>query len=333
MTPRADGTGGGPSERIPSLHRSSQKLSRTRSIRGACTSAPDKPIFDSTDVYVDRAAQRRIAAKLESEEVIPAASWDCHLAHDDALSRPPSRPPSEEAKPSLIYKSKMAERLCKSMIEDDQWKDQERRPVQTFLPGKMAYVYDLTPNKAISDWDVSLCSRMVLRSQLQTSSSVLSPDPPEIFELVREACAPKASSLTVNVDAVGPFEDENIFPDVGDYVFEEKQTQSSRVKQLPLFASAPLVESPLPMSLEGLMRELEAPRMGSSEKPPVDDYEECYPGVYQSAMDMFDDDDDAEAVSDKAKATKRQMAAKDRHKLTRTISKVSKIMESKKHSS
>lgn len=354
MTPRADGSSDVAGDRVPSLRGAGQ--ASKKSVRGASTSAPDRPIFSKDEAYVDRAAERRAATKRDATPTVDVSRGSLSLAETNVCTdKVPKREPTVEGEctsvsvqKGLVYKSKMAENLCKSMGWDPTGMSVERRAVQAFLPGKMAYEFELIKGNVDCLWDAPFTPKTVLRSQLQTKPTTLPFDPPEILDIVTKACAPPSppaapgSHLTNSMD--GPVE-EDIFPDVGDYVFEERKTTSPANAQVsqqrPLFTAASTdvgSASSLPASLESLVRELNAPSVARSEalreESSADGYEECYPGVYESAMDMFDDDDDDNAkgsdVADNSKLTKRQLAARERQKLDRTLSKVTKIMEAER---
>ena len=61
-----------------------------------------------------------------------------------------------------------------------------------------------------------------------------------------------------------------------------------------------------------------------------DDYAECYPGVYESVSALVDDEDDGAAGKRPPVLTKRQLAAKERQKLDRQMSKVTRLLETRK---
>lgn len=312
-----------------------------KTVKGAKESAADKPIFGKDAEYVDRAAQRRATqreeTRLRTERIKESSGWDSppretRVMRDeivsldlDEVSRIKldlSAKTETSQREEIICKSPATRRVCQILGLLPQSNEPGRTSkIECFLSGRMTYVFDPSGREKM---------RIINRNISSAHAVEDFKDPTDLLSLVKQAMRgtrEKNNNLrsSTNLPVEKEEINDDIFPDAGDYVFDPTTVTNARPNKTAFerATSKPVSETSLPKSLEHLVTVGKRP---VNLEESLDDYEECYPGVYESAHVLLDDED---LIAEDPKLTKRQVAAKERKKLDRQLTKVSKILEDK----
>lgn len=365
MTPRADGR----TAAAEASTRISGPSSTAKTTKGLKQSAPDRPIFSPEAPYVDRAAARRAAERGGSDNLTAerGGSDDFTAPPPDAsistLKVASSGARGSAADGLLGCRSEMAQRLAEVVGvlpkagEGESSQDGHASPavIERFLPGRMLYTFHLESSSPPS---TIMPARRASSKEAGGDAARDAHLPADLLCMMINALVPKmeggrdgaASRVRGEVgEEEEEDDDDDIFPDAGEYVPSGEAVTGGGSDRGGALMGRPVVfdKTALPATStvpESIRRLAEGGKLATttdkvsmlatnSDKdnlPNDDDYAECYPGVYESVSALVDDEDDGAAGKGPPVLTKRQLAAKERQKLDRQVSKVTRLLETRK---
>lgn len=303
------------------------------------TDAALSPLRDEASDSIFRTSEHE-SFELESVRRDGSKSGDRELSldqHNDSLLPKPTVPPSP-TDPASLCNTEMGARLA-SVIGASVNKlktETSSQPVvmDKFLSGRMSYEFDLdNPNQSSPS--------TVMHGRHKRESHSTGGLPPDLLNMVISTFAPKAASGG-DIKVPESFGDD-IFPDAGEYT-PNAAAETAKLSETPERVAATIFKDPqrsagLPVSNlipESIRNLTTGPVVDFKDQFTVldptmatDDYDECYPGVYESASILPEDDDGHPPTRSDKPVTKRQLAAKDRQKLDKQLGRVTKILESR----